>query len=285
MKEGLISFAIRSPASFLLALLISALFLVPAAHGETIKIGGTGMDLGTMRQMAEAFMKANPADKVTVVKSLGSSGGVRALLAGAIDLSLTARPLKKKEIAKGAVGYEYAKTPLVIATSKENTPAGFSLEQLRQIYSGEITRWPDGSVLRLIMRNHQYGAAIVRLKRISPEMRRAIEKSYSRKGLKYARTDQQNADALESNQGSFGTIPLSTLLGEKRKLKPMALGGILPEAKNIADKSYRYYFQLFIIHGPRKPSAQAGRFLDFVFSPRGQEILKRTGHLPVQRKG
>lgn len=285
MKESLSSFAIRRPAGFLFALLIAALFLAPAAHSATIKIGGTGTDLGTMRQMAEAFMKANPADKVTVQKSLGSSGGVRALLAGAIDLSLTARPLKKKEIAKGAVGYEYAKTPLVIATSKEDAPANISLEQLRQIYSGELTRWPDGSVLRLIMRKHKYGSSIVRLKRISPEMRRAIDKSYSRKGLKYARTDQQNADALESNQGSFGTIPLSTLLGEKRKLKPMALGGIIPEAKNIADESYRYYFRLFITHGPKKPSALARRFLDFVFSPRGQEILKRTGHLPIQRKG
>ena len=146
MKEGLISFAIRSPASFLLALLISALFLVPAAHGETIKIGGTGMDLGTMRQMAEAFMKANPADKVTVVKSLGSSGGVRALLAGAIRRR--GGPVIQQECDRhGPVAVGEA-----AVTTAGNLPARYVIHQASMRLGGRTTAESLAESTRAVLR-------------------------------------------------------------------------------------------------------------------------------------
>lgn len=47
-----------------------------AGLAETLKIGGTGGDLGTMRQLGEAFTAKHPGVTVEVLPSLGSGGGV-----------------------------------------------------------------------------------------------------------------------------------------------------------------------------------------------------------------
>ena len=89
----------------------------PAASADGLRIGGTGVALGGMSLLAEAFEAAHPDTEIEVLPSLGSSGGVKALLAGAIDLSVSSRALKDAETEKGAIARLYATTPLAVVTS------------------------------------------------------------------------------------------------------------------------------------------------------------------------
>ena len=58
------------------AFLLSFGLSVPAAFAaETIRIGGAGGALGTMRALGEAFRKQYPNMEVVVVPGLGSGGG------------------------------------------------------------------------------------------------------------------------------------------------------------------------------------------------------------------
>ena len=69
-------------------------FGAPAnASAETRKIRGTGGDLGTMRQLGEAFQKRHSGVTMDVLPCLGS-GGIKAVLAGAIDIGLSALLVK-----------------------------------------------------------------------------------------------------------------------------------------------------------------------------------------------
>ena len=83
-------------------------------HAEVLTIAGTGADLETIRVLADAFERANANVNVDVLPSLGSGGGVRAVLAGAIDLGLTSRSLKKNERKTKARETSYAIFPLPI---------------------------------------------------------------------------------------------------------------------------------------------------------------------------
>ncbi len=69
-------------------MLCSILFLCSglAAAAEQIKIGGSGAALGTVRLLAQEFGAQNPDIGITIVPNLGSSGGVKAVTAGAIGL-------------------------------------------------------------------------------------------------------------------------------------------------------------------------------------------------------
>ncbi len=248
-----------------------------SASAETIKLGGTGSAIGTMKILARAFMKSNPEAKVIVLPSLGSSGGVRAMLGGAIDIALTTRPPRKKERAKGATGFEYGRSPFVLVVGEKDKAANLTTEQLVKIYEGKTTNWPDGSRIRLILRQERDSSTKMLMK-ISPEMRRAVKKSLRRKGMKTAMNQQESAKLVETLPGALGTSVLTLILTEKRRMKPLPFNGAKPTVNAIADGTYPYFKRYHMVTGPRKPSPLARRFIAFVRSPEGSGILARTGH-------
>ena len=91
--------------------------LFPAgSFAATLKIGGTGAALGTMRILADELVRLRPDISVEIPNNLGSVGGIKAVLAGALDIALSSRQLKPKERDKGARATHYATTPFVLVT-------------------------------------------------------------------------------------------------------------------------------------------------------------------------
>lgn len=270
--------AIVAAAALGSALLVSAP-IGPAAAGEpsTIRIGGTGSGLGAITMVAGSFMEANPGIEVIVLPSLGSGGGIKALLAGKIDVAVSARPLTDDEKAEKLVAWEYARTPLVFAT-RLDTPAGaVTLDQIAGIYAGETTTWPDGARLRLVMRPATE-ADTVFLRGLSPEMKKAVEAATANPSLFVAINDQDNASAIEKIRGSLGLISLAQLLSEGRKIKALTLDGLHGSVEALQKGEYPHAKSLYlIVRSP--PSDTAEAFLRFVGSADGERILSSVGNL------
>ncbi len=262
-----------------LVVLLLAIWGVHAstAHAETISISGTGSGVGTMRVLAQAFMKLNPSEKILILPTMGSGGGVNALLAGVLDVAVTGRPPQKKELSRGIVGIEYGKTPFVIVVAEGSEHPGLTINQLADIYSGKMNKWSGGSPLRLILRPEDDSDTKI-LKNMSADMRRSVEFSQSREGLLIAATEQELADYIEKIPGAVGPTSLALVLSEKRRLTPIALNGVTPSPKTIADGAYPYFKRLYLLVRPKGQSALAKKFVSFVLSPQGSEILSRTGH-------
>ena len=126
--------------------------LMPAAMAEEIKIGGTGNALGTMRLLGDAYSKKNPDIKVIVISSLGSSGAIKAVPKGAIDIGLSSRALSDEERSAGVKDAEYARSLTVLAVSNKSKATALTHDQLADIYAGKLLSWPDGTPIRPIMR-------------------------------------------------------------------------------------------------------------------------------------
>jgi phosphate transport system substrate-binding protein len=250
------------------------------AHAESIKIGGTGTGLGTMKLMAQEFNKSRPDAQLIVTPSLGSTGAIRAVLAGKVDIGISARPVTPEEGRQGASTRAYARTPFVIATGAKNNSAGLTLRRLVEIYSGKVTRWPDGSPIRLVVRS-DFDVDTIAMRAFSPEMSTAITAALVRKGLRMADTDQDNADALEQLRGSLGTTTLTQIVTENRAIRPLALDGVTPTLQSLTTGDYHYFKTLYLVTG-RNPSPLAKDFVAFVRSPAGQAVLARSGNLPLQ---
>src|SRR5665647_246040 len=116
-----------------------------AAVAEELKIGGTGAALGTMHRLAEEFSAGNSDIQVTTVPSLGSSGSIKAVLAGAIGLAVTSRAMNESDRKLGAVEMEYARTPFVFAVSTKSKVTAITSGELADIYAGRMVAWADGS--------------------------------------------------------------------------------------------------------------------------------------------
>ena len=251
------------------------------AQADSIKIGGTGTGLGTMKLLAQEYRKSRPGAQLIIAPSLGSTGAIRAVLANALDVGISARPLSAEERRQGASAQAYARTPIVLATGSKNKVAGLSLHQFAQITAGEVTTWPDGSPIRLVVRPDS-DADTVALRTFSAEMDRAVTMAMQRTGLRMATTDQDNADALEQLPGSLGMTTLTQILTEERALRPLALDGTMPTLQALAAGEYRYFKTLHLITGA-KPSPLAQDFVAFVRSPAGQAVLARSGNLALAK--
>lgn len=256
-----------------------ALFVLSAlatAQEQEIKIGGTGAALGTMQLLAQAYAKTQPDAKITVLPSMGSGGGIKALLAGAIQIGVSSRPLSESESAAGAVAVEYGRTPFVFATAASSKVGGITTQNLADFYAGKVDEWPDGSKLRLVLRPIGDSDSET-IKKISPAMREAKTAAEQRKGMVFAVTDQEAASALEKIPGALGPSTLALLLSEKRALKALAFNEVVPSAQAVANGSYPLSRELLIVTGPKTP-APAHAFVAFVRSAAGREILQQTGH-------
>jgi len=257
--------------------------LTPALGlADTIKIGGTGAALGTMRVLGEAFHRIHPDANVVIVPGLGSSGGRKALFGGAVDIAVTSRAGNSVEKLEGAVAMLYGRSPFVFAASKKNLVSALTTQELVEIWNGKRTTWSDGTRLRLILRPATDSDTDV-LRGISPAMEEAVKAALARPGMKIALTDDDAANDIETIPGALGTSLLSLIIGERRSLKPLLLDGIEPSVKNIAGGSYRYFKSLYVLTRA-KPSGLAQQFVAFLSSARGHEILGQLGHWAVEGK-
>ncbi|NNE88180.1 MAG: hypothetical protein HKN27_08900 [Silicimonas sp.] len=102
-----------------------------------------------------------------------------------------------------------------------------------------------------------------------------------------ATNDQNNAETLENLSGSIGAVALGQIATEGRRLKVLAMDGILPTAGHPEDpgkensashqRSLAFAKSLYLVRiAGISPLAQ--EFAEFVFSPDGQDILGQYDH-------
>lgn len=261
----------------LLFVALMTVLCLPLATGATeIRIGGTGNALGTMRLLGEAFAKLHPETKVVILESIGTSGAIKALPKGGIDIGLSSRALTEEEARDGLTTIEYARSPTVLAVNKKTKVTSLTLDEIAAIYNGKLAIWPDGVKIRPLMR--QPGDDNTRqVKRLSAEIEQAVTFAEKREGLIFASNDQEAATRLEETPGSIGVTTVALIRSENRTLRPVAIGGVEPTLENLRSGRYpmvkAFYFVL-----PSKRAPAVEEFLAFVKSPQGRKLLEQYGN-------
>ncbi|MBL8673238.1 MAG: substrate-binding domain-containing protein [Alphaproteobacteria bacterium] len=257
----------------------AAILCAPAAAWpEEATIGGTGGALGLARALGADFSAASPADNLKVLPSLGSTGAMRALLDGAIDLGLSARPLEPAEAARGAREVACVRTPLAFVSSLESARA-IEVARLPALFADPRPTWPDGSPLRIILRT-RLDADTNYLISVVPGLSAAVEAARRRPESPSAATDQDNMELAAMVPGSLTQATLVQLVTEGIKLRVLAVNGIMPSVETLESGRYPLVRRLCIIAG-QSVSGVAQRFVSHVLSQRGASILRESGGLPT----
>jgi phosphate transport system substrate-binding protein len=246
---------------------------------EPLRIGGSGSPSTSITIIARAFQKSHPNVKVEILPGLGSSGGLKALTSGALHIALISRRLTDEERKQGLLAVHYARTPFVFATSRTTRTAGITLQEAASIYAGRKTTWPDGSLIRLVLRP-EVDSETALLKSLSPAMEEAVKKAFARPGMLIAITDIDAADALGRLPGSFGTTTMSIIIAQGRPIKVLSLDGAFPSLTGLADGSYPYSKSFYLVT-TAQASPLAKEFMAFVRSSHGAKLLTASGHLVV----
>ncbi len=256
---------------------------VSTGSAESIRISGTGGAIGGMKRLGKAYERKHPGAVVDVLPSTGSTGGIKAARDGKLDICVSSRPLRDKEKAPGFVEEPYAKTAFVFTTPDTGVVWGLRLPEIEDIYAGRRTSWPDGTPIRLVLRPES-DAFTVFLRGISPRFSDALESAYRRPGLYVGITDQDAADQIEKIHGAFGVTSYSLIVSEKRKLRTLAVDGILPPTSDRGGDRYPYYLTFNLVYRSAGYAGPVKDFIEFLFSKEGADLLRRNGHIPVARR-
>jgi phosphate transport system substrate-binding protein len=256
------------------ALMLSAAVQPALAENTIIRIGGTGTALAAIREIGTSLTAAEPGIAVDVLPSIGTPGGIKALAEGAIDIAVTARPLKPDERAKGVSEAACVTTALVFASSRKDA-TGITTAQLPALYADASPKWPDGTPLKVILRSrsgseHPYLAAAV------PNMSAAFEAAFKRPDVPVGSTDQDNAKLATEISGSFAVMTLLQIRGERLGLTVLPFDGVSPSFATIADKTYPFPISICLVV-TNTPAPAAARFIAHVRSPIGKAIAESLG--------
>ncbi len=263
-----------------LAIAVGIAFLLMAANGagaETLRLAGTGGIIEAMRQIAPQF-KAATGIEVQVIVGLGTSGAMHAIVDGKIDVVVAGRPLSP-ELAEGLlVSHRFARTPLVLITSHPK-PNGLKTDDIATLVAAENPKWADGTPLKLILRPKVDSDTAI-IERALPAVKDAVARARQRSEVPVAATDQDNVDLAERLPGSIGLAGFGQIVAEKCNLRFVAIDGVEPSLKTLADGTYRHEKSFYLVF-PRGRNAGAEKFLTFLRSDAGRQALLATGNLPV----
>ncbi|MGS0682139.1 PstS family phosphate ABC transporter substrate-binding protein [Shewanella sp. 125m-7] len=267
------------PRTLQLIAVLTLPFISSATLAKEIIIGGTGNGLGTMKKLSAAYSAQHPDIKITVLPSIGSSGGIKAVKAGAIHLGIAGRPLKAAEQSPILHSAEFTRSPAVLATSPATQATDITQQQLAGIYSDKIQTWPDGSNIRPLVRS-PYDASTRLLSSLTPEMTQAMASAQKNMKFPFGNNDQHTATTLESQPGAIGLLSLSLILSEHRELKLLSLDGIAATPENLASAKYPMYYSFYLV-SQTAPEPHVADFIEFVSSEAGHSILSQFGHFTL----
>ena len=112
-----------------------------AADGVSGKVvvAGSSSVTPVMQVLAEKY-EAVSGNKVEVNQS-DSSTGVSSAIDGTCDIGMASRELKDSETSQGVVSTVIAVDGIAVIVNSENTVTNLTLDQVGQIYKGELTEW------------------------------------------------------------------------------------------------------------------------------------------------
>lgn len=263
-----------------LTILSTAFGTISAGAAETvIRVGGSGTGTGVMKHLAAEFEKINPGIKISIAPSLGSSGGIKALLGGSLDIAMSARQLSDAEKGSGALPVFSGRSPFVFMVNKKVTRSGISTKELEAYYGMRQTTWGDGSPVRLILRPE--GDSDTKLiQAMSPELTQSLKNAISRHEMYVALTDQDSDKAIVSTPGALGATTLAQFLSDKLDGKLLAFNGVKPSLKTVKDGSYPLIKAQMVIMIPAKATPAVKKFISYITSPKAAGLWEKYGILP-----
>ncbi|MDR2664849.1 MAG: substrate-binding domain-containing protein [Oscillospiraceae bacterium] len=115
----------------------------PYAGGGTsgkVVVAGSSSVTPVMEKLKEAYLAVNPAAEIEIQMS-DSTTGMNSVIDGICDICMASRDIKDSEAEKGAEGTRIAIDGIAVIVNRENPISGLAKEQVRAIYTGEITDW------------------------------------------------------------------------------------------------------------------------------------------------
>lgn len=246
-----------------------------ALSGSVSTNGSTSMEK-VIGILSEQFMADNSGVSVTYDPT-GSGAGIEAASNGSADIGLSSRALKDEEIAGGLTGTTVALDGIAVIVNAGSKVEDLSVEQIAQIFTGEITDWSEvgGEAGTISCIGREAGSGT----------RDGFESITNTRDA--CKLDQELTstggviEAVAGNPNAIGYASLSAVEG-KDTIKALTVGGVACTEETVLDGSYAIQRPFVLVTRTGEalsPAAQA--FFDFATSSAANDLIKSAGAVPV----
>ncbi|MFA7303795.1 MAG: phosphate ABC transporter substrate-binding protein [Methanoregula sp.] len=255
------------------------------AQKQTIRISGSTTVLPIVQKAADQYMAIHPEADIQI--SGGGSGvGIQAIGAKTVDIGMTSREVTKDEMAKYPlfVVTTVAQDGIAVVVNPKNTIQYITLDQIKNIYLGKITKWTEITGAEVPGTNNQ----IVIVGRDSASGTRSyfdesvLAKTTPAKTMLEKNSNGAVLQTIAQTPGAIGYVSIGFVSNDVKAL-PIWYNAqkiIAPGINTVKDKTYPVSRHLYVITNGQ-PSGLAGDFITYILSPDGQKIVADEGYVTI----
>lgn len=265
----------------ILLVIVGAYFALGGGNNQqSISIVGSTSVQPVAEKLATEYMKKNPDVKITV-QGGGSSVGIKSVQDGSADIGTSSKELKSDE-SQGLTQYEIAKDGIAVIVNNQNSISGLTLEQLKGIFSGNITNWKDvggaDAKINIVVREDGSGTRDAFQEIVLGKLANGTKVSFVKDAIVQSSTEAvQQTVAQDPN--SVGFVSFAVVKGTKA----LQVNNVAPSEATITDGSYKIQRPFFfLVKGEASGAVKA--FIDWINGPEGQAIIKEDKLVPVGQK-
>jgi phosphate transport system substrate-binding protein len=215
------------------------------------------------------------------VRGGGSGVGIASLIEGTCDIADASRAIKDSEldmaVARGVSpkANVVAMDGIAVIVHPSNSIKGLSKQQVKDIFTGKISDWSDiggsGGKIVVISRDSASGTfeAFGEL---------ALNKEKVRPDALMEASNQAVASIVAKTPAAIGYVGLGYVSGS---VKTVTIDGVVPSKETVLMKKFPYGRPLFM-YTNGTPKGMVKQFMDFVLSPKGQEIAEEQGYVGLK---
>lgn len=267
--------------------LLVALSLLSAAHAATPGLTWAGCGISKnafMGEMAAAYKKKSGVD--IDLRGGGATKGIRQVASGEVKIGGTCRHLLDNPENMTTVPEErrvqltpVAWDALVVIVHKDNPVANITLDQIRALYTGKLTNWKQlggrDAPVELYVRKGKISG-------VGRTKRELIFNNYEQEFIAtHVVEESANLEKdMVMNPNGIGITGVSSARKIKDIAKILKLEGKEATYENIKSGEYLLYRPLYMVTHMQTTDPEVRRFVDFVMSNEGKQIMRDVGTVP-----
>ncbi len=208
-----------------------------------------------------------------------------------VDLVIATEPSDEEIAQAESLGITFKKTPVcydafVFITHKDNPVESLTVEQIKKIYTGEITNWKEvggkDEKIRAFQREKNSGSqtAMENLVMGGADMIDPIE-------VKIIVGMGELVDAVAEYENETASLGYTyryyiDTLYKNDNIKTVAVNGIAPTDENIRNGSYPFTTNYYGVIKEGDDEKIGGQFLDWILSDEGQKCVAQAGYITLR---
>ncbi|HYE75698.1 MAG TPA: phosphate ABC transporter substrate-binding protein, partial [Blastocatellia bacterium] len=218
----------------------------------------------------------------------GSGTGNAGLLNGATDIAQSSRPMKdqersdfKNKFGRDVVEIKVALDGLAVYVNQDNPIKEISVPQLRDLYTARVSDWKEigGTPGKVILYGRENNSGTYEyFKEHILEKQDFAANTQTLSGTA-AVINAVSKDKAGIGYGGIGYATGVKILPVKKDANSAA---VAPTEQNVDNGTYPISRNLYF-YLPGEPTGEVKRFVDWVLSPAGQEIVKEEKYFPVKK--